>query len=69
MKKIAAGYFKKHLLEIINDVQAKREAVMITKHGKPVAKSVPLNIEIDGIYNFFAGKEAIAGDILSPHAT
>ena len=69
MKKVSAGYFKTHFIEIMDDMHAKREPVVITKLGKPAAELVPLNIEIDGIYNFFAGKGAIAGDILFPHAT
>jgi prevent-host-death family protein len=41
MKKIAAGTFKVHCLAVMDEVQAKREAVLITKRGKPVAKLVP----------------------------
>ena len=52
MKKIAAGSFKVHCLAIMDEVQAKREAVIITKHGKPVAKLVPVNKDMDEIYNF-----------------
>ena len=37
MKKMAAGVFKANCLAVMDDVQAKRETVVITKHGKPVA--------------------------------
>jgi antitoxin (DNA-binding transcriptional repressor) of toxin-antitoxin stability system len=47
-------------------VQAKREAVVITKHGKPVAKLVPVEADADGIFNFLAGKGAVVGDVVSP---
>ena len=40
--------------------------MVITKHGKPVAKLVPVNTETDEIYNFLAGKGAVAGDVVSP---
>ena len=40
MKKMAAGKFKVHCLAIMDEVQSKREAVLITKRGKPVAKLV-----------------------------
>ena len=66
MKKMAAGSFKANCLAIMDEVQAKHETVVITKRGKPVAKLVPLNTETDEIYNFLAGKGAIAGDIVSP---
>ncbi len=66
MKKMAAGSFKIHCLAVMDEVQAKRETVVITKHGKPVAKLVPADKNTDDIYNFLVGKGAIAGDIVSP---
>ena len=66
MKKIAAGAFKTNCLAIMDEVQAKREPVVITKRGKPVAKLVPVIEEADDIYNFLAGKGTIAGDVVSP---
>ena len=66
MKKMAAGSFKANCLAVMDEVQAKHETVVITKHGKPVAKLVPLNTETDEIYNFLAGKGAVTGDIVSP---
>jgi prevent-host-death family protein len=66
MKKMAAGSFKTNCLAIMDEVQAKRETVVITKRGKPVAKLVPVNTDTDEIYNFLAGKGAVAGDIVSP---
>jgi prevent-host-death family protein len=66
MKKMAAGSFKIHCLAVMDEVRAKREAVVITKHGKPVAKLVPADKNTNDVYNFLAGKGAIAGDIVSP---
>jgi prevent-host-death family protein len=66
MKKMAAGSFKAHCLAVMDEVQAKKETVVITKHGKPVAKLVPANKDTDDIYNFLAGKGAITGDVISP---
>jgi prevent-host-death family protein len=66
VKKMAAGSFKVHCLAIMDEVHAKRESVVITKHGKPVAKLVPADKNGDDIYDFLAGKGAIAGDIVSP---
>ena len=40
--------------------------MIITKHGKPVAKLVTVNVEKDEIYDFLAGKGAIVGDIIAP---
>jgi len=66
MKTMAAGSFKAKCLAVMDDVQAKREAVVITKRGKPVAKLVPVNAETDEIYNFMAGKGTVTGDVVSP---
>ena len=66
MKKMAAGSFKTKCLAIMDEVQARHETVVITKHGKPVAKLVPVNTEADEIYNFLAGKGAVTGDVVSP---
>jgi prevent-host-death family protein len=66
MKKIAAGAFKAKCLALMDEVRAKRETVVITKRGKPVAKLVPVDTQTDEIYNFLAGKGEITGDIISP---
>ncbi len=41
MKEIPAGQFKSQCLAIMDQVQQRGEPVLITKHGKPVAKLVP----------------------------
>lgn len=66
MKTMAAGSFKSKCLAVVDEVHAKCETVIITKHGKPVAKLVPVNAEKDKIYDFLAGKGAIVGDIITP---
>ena len=66
MKKVAAGSFKTKCLAIMDEVQATHETVVITKHGKPVAKLVPVSDAADEIYNFLASKGAVAGDVVSP---
>jgi antitoxin (DNA-binding transcriptional repressor) of toxin-antitoxin stability system len=69
MKKMAAGVFKANCLAVMDEVQAKRVSVVITKHGKPVAKLVPLNTDKDEIFGFLAGKGEVTGDIVSPALT
>jgi prevent-host-death family protein len=66
MKKMAAGVFKTKCLAVMDEVQAKRETVIITKHGKPVAKIVPVEPQDDDIFGFLKGKGTIKGDIVSP---
>ena len=66
VKKIAAGSFKVHCLALMDEVQAKRETVVITKRGKPVAKLVPVEEQTDDLFGFFRGKVTIVGDVVSP---
>jgi prevent-host-death family protein len=63
---IPAGTFKARCLAIMDEVASKRESVVITKRGKPVAKLVPVDKEKDDIFGFFKGKGKILGDIVSP---
>ena len=63
---MAAGSFKGHCLAVTDEVQAKREAIVITKHGKPVVKLVPADKDAGDIYGFLAGKGAVIGDAVSP---
>lgn len=69
MKRMAAGVFKANCLKVMDEVQAKRVTVLITKRGKPVAKLVPVDDGKDDIYGFFRGKVKIVGDVVSPALT
>ncbi|HVN20002.1 MAG TPA: type II toxin-antitoxin system Phd/YefM family antitoxin [Dongiaceae bacterium] len=71
IKTIPAGQFKARCLAIMDEVQAKRQAVVITKRGKPVAKLVPVEQPKDDIFGFFKGKGKIEikGDIVGPILT
>jgi prevent-host-death family protein len=66
VKKIAAGSFKVHCLAVMDEVQAKRETVVITKRGKPVAKLVPVEEQTDDLFGFLREKVTIVGDVVSP---
>ena len=50
----------------MDEVQAKRQAVVITKRGKPVVKLVPVENKKDDIFGFYKGKITILGDVVSP---
>jgi prevent-host-death family protein len=66
MKTMPAGKFKARCLAVMDEVQAKREAVVITKRGKPVVKVVPIQEKKDDLFGYMAGKGKITGDIVSP---
>jgi prevent-host-death family protein len=68
-KTMAAGTFKAKCLAVMDEVQKKRETIVITKHGKPVVKVVPVEQDKDEIYGFLKGKGKITGDVVSPALT
>jgi len=66
MKEMAAAEFKAQCLAIMDQVLQSGEPVLITKHGKPVAKLVPARNNVDDIFGYMAGKVKIVGDIVGP---
>jgi antitoxin (DNA-binding transcriptional repressor) of toxin-antitoxin stability system len=66
MKTMPAGLFKTNCLAIMDEVNAKRETVVITKHGRPVAMLVPVKPGVDDIFGFFSSRGRITGDVVSP---
>ena len=68
-KTMTASAFKAHCLKVMDDVQKKRRAIVITKRGKQVVKIVPADQEKDEIYGFLKGKAKIMGDIVGPILT
>ena len=68
MQQVAAGQFKTQCLKLMDQVQQTREEVVITKHGKPVAKLVPIEETqvSQSIVGFMKGSVQVVGDIVSP---
>jgi prevent-host-death family protein len=66
MKTVPAGEFKAQCLAIMDQVSHSGEPVLITKHGRPVAKLVPAEQSSDDIFGYMAGKVKIVGDIVGP---
>jgi len=63
MKRIAAAKFKEQCLALLDRVGP--EGLVITKHGKPVAKLVPVDSDGAALIGALKGKLVIRGDILS----
>jgi prevent-host-death family protein len=66
MKRIPASAFKARCLEVMKNVQATGEPVVVTKRGTPVVKVVPVESQNNDIFGFMSGKVRILGDIESP---
>jgi prevent-host-death family protein len=63
---IPAGEFKAKCLKLLDEVAEKRETLVITKHGKPVAQVVPMPVKQTDIVGSMKGSVTILGDIISP---
>jgi prevent-host-death family protein len=66
MKTVPAAKFKANCLALMDKVQETGEFVVITKHGKPVAKLVPAERERRNMWGDLADTVKILGDIESP---
>jgi len=66
MTRMAAAKFKEQCLALLDRVGA--EGIVITKHGKPVAKLVPFDTDSKSLIGSLAGKIKIKGNITSTGA-
>ena len=62
---IAAGDFKARCLKLLDEVAETREPLVITKHGKAVAKLVPMPPERD-LFGALAGSVLVESDLIAP---
>jgi prevent-host-death family protein len=61
VKTVPAAKFKEQCLALLDRVGP--EGIVITKHGKPVAKLVPINTDSAGLIGSFKGKIKVKGNI------
>ena len=67
MTTIPAAQFKAQCLSLLDRVGP--EGIVITKHGRPVAKLVPITTEPAALIGSLKGKLTIKGDIFSTGIT
>ena len=64
---IAAGQFKAQCLQLMDRVKQTHEEIVITKHGRPVAKLVPVEDEVSSSFiGYMKGSVVVSGDIIAP---
>lgn len=64
---IPAGEFKSKCLKLMDQVRDTHEEIVITKHGKPVVKVVPIEEEKPRpLLGYLRRSVAIDGDITAP---
>ena len=66
MKSMPAGQFKARCLRVMEEVRRRRQPVVITKKGVPVAKLVPADAPTADVFGCMAGTAEILGDIEGP---
>jgi prevent-host-death family protein len=67
MNTINASKFKEQCLHILGNLN--NEGIIITKHGKPVARLIPIEAESTQLIGTLKGKFEIKTDILSTGTT
>lgn len=65
-QEIAAGEFKTNCLKLMDIVKRTRIPITITKHGKPVARLVPVEGENIQFFGCMKDTMSVTGDIISP---
>jgi prevent-host-death family protein len=63
MKTLPAAKFKEQCLALLDRVDP--DGIVITKHGKPVAKLIPIHTDTAKLIGSFKGRIKITGNILS----
>lgn len=63
MKTIGAAKFKEQCLALLDRLEP--EGVVITKHGKPVARVLPYPQRPEAMIGALRGKITVKGDIMS----
>jgi prevent-host-death family protein len=65
MKTMPVEEFQEHCLDVMDEVQAKHESIVITKAGKPVAELIPVR-QYGELLGFLKGQGTIVGDLVEP---
>lgn len=70
LQTIAAGKFKAKCLHLMDEVQQQHKSIIITKHGKPIARLVPFEENHDqrvkNLFGYMQTETTILGDIIAP---
>lgn len=63
---ITAGKFKAQCLQIVNEVNEKHIGYVITKHGKPIARIVPIDETPADYFGCLQNAISIKDNLLAP---
>ncbi len=65
-RQVPAGEFKARCLRLMDEVRERGTEIVITKHGKPVARLVPVADDAAPVFGAMKGTVRIVGDIVAP---
>jgi prevent-host-death family protein len=63
MKKVAAAKFKAQCLSLLDHLG--EEGIVVTKHGRPVARILPMETASSELIGSLRGKIRVNGDLMS----
>lgn len=63
MKTVPASKFKEQCLALLDNLD--RDGILVTKHGKPVARVVPAESDCASLIGSMKGRIKVRGDLLS----
>jgi prevent-host-death family protein len=63
-REVGAGEFKARCLQLIDEVSHSRVPIIVTKHGKPLAKLIPYLEEPVSLFGCMKDSVVIYGNIL-----
>jgi len=66
MKSMKASEFKAKCLQVMDEVAATGEPVVVTKNGRPVGRLVAHRRTRDTLFGAFAGALEVTGDLIGP---
>ena len=63
MREISASKFKEQCLSLLDHLDL--DGIVVTKHGKPVARVIPADSGCASLIGSMKGKVRVSGDVLS----
>lgn len=63
MTEISASKFKEQCLSLLDNLAP--EGIVVTKHGKPVARVIPADSDCASLIGSMVGKVGVSGDVFS----
>ncbi|MFN0064451.1 MAG: type II toxin-antitoxin system Phd/YefM family antitoxin [Myxococcaceae bacterium] len=63
---VTTSELKTHCSELVTRVGRRRESIVVTRRGRPVARLSPIEAEATPLFGFASGAIQIRGDVLAP---